>query len=297
MEAEGNPVRDAVLDTIAGVESELGAALFALEPACCLRRLPGRETFLVDLADPTAPVALAVDGDAVGVALTAQLPVVVKRFHARDAREARYELLHGRLPRSPAQREAENLSGLLSAGLPVPTPLFWCESGAASLVLLEYLPHSVTLRRPVEARAPEAVPFGRELAELVAGMHAAGWYHRDLYLEHVVLVDGRDGSYLALLDAGRARFARRPRLRWFVKDLAALAHSAPEGAPRLRFAAWYFAALAAAGVPLGRRARRRFLARVERRARRMAAHVPRHRHQPGPVGAPRVPVDPGSRGA
>ena len=285
-----------MLDAIQGIEGELGAALFGLEPRAWLRRMPGRETFLVDLEDPQAPGTLDVDGDAVGLELEARLPVVVKRFEASDAKEARAELLRGRLPRSCAQREAENLSGLLSVGVPVPLPLFWCESGAASLVLIEYLPHRFTLRGLLEAGAPESESLVRELAELVARMHAAGWYHRDLYLEHVVVLDGEQGSRLALLDAGRARFAKRPRRRWFVKDLAALLSSAPASAERLArlFYAHYSRALLAAqggpGLARTRAARRRFARRVERRAERMRAHVPRHQHRAGPANQPGVPL-------
>jgi hypothetical protein len=96
-----------------------------------------------------------------------------------------------------------------------------------------------------------------------------------------VLEDGE----LALLDAGRARHAKSPRSRWFVKDLAALSSSAPPAlaTARLRFAARYFAALEGSdlSVPREGRAKRRFLARVERRAAGMRAHVPRHAHTPG----------------
>lgn len=283
MKPDRNDQSEAVFEAVAGSEKALGGALLGLEVGACLRRLPGRETFLVDLAEPGAPRVLDVDGDAVGLALDAELPVVVKRFGASDAREARAELLRGKLPRSPAQREAENLAGLLSAGLPVPQPYLFCESGASSLVVLEYLPHSATLRSLIEAGAPEAEPLSWDLAVLVAHMHDAGWYHRDLYLEHVVVME--DGE-LALLDAGRARHAKSPRSRWFVKDLAALSSSAPLAmkAERLRFAAHYFAALedSAISTPRNKRAKRRFLARVERRAAGMRAHVPRHVHAPSP---------------
>lgn len=289
MELERNRAADEVFDRVREAKGALGAALFGLEPKSCMRRISGRETFLVDLADPLAPRPLDVEGDAAGHVVEARLPAVVKRFSSSDAAEARAELLRGKMPRSPAQREAENLAGMLNADLPVPMPYFWCESGARSLVLLEYLPHRSTLRTQLESHRVGVEPqteIIRKLARLVAHMHAAGWYHRDLYLEHVLLLE--DGE-IALIDAGRARNQRRPRKRWFVKDLAALASSAPQALvrERLLFSAQYFASLESESIlgspispPSSRVLRRRFLARVERRAKRMRNHIPRNVHQP-----------------
>jgi len=105
----------------------------------------------------------------------------------------------------------------------------------------------------------------------VLRLHEKGWYHRDLYLQHFVL----RGQELVLLDVGRARRKRAVRERWFEKDLAALLHSTPRvvGArERLRFLVRY---LDARGIE-ARLQRRVWLARIVRRAGRMAAHVPRH---------------------
>jgi hypothetical protein len=84
---------------------------------------------------------------------------------------------------------------------------------------------------------------------------------------------------LVLIDCGRARHARRLGRRWIVKDLAALLSSTPErvGArPRLAFFARY---LRAAAPGLGRRARRALARSVVKKARRLAAHAPRHAFQ------------------
>ena len=66
MQAARNQRIEALFETLAGFEGQLGAQLMELEVGPAMRRMPGREAFLVDLADPTAPVALAVDGDAAG---------------------------------------------------------------------------------------------------------------------------------------------------------------------------------------------------------------------------------------
>jgi hypothetical protein len=140
---------------------------------------------------------------------------------------------------------------------------------------MERVRHGSTLRDacradPVGAARAWLVP----LAELVARLHARGWYHRDLYLQHVVLAEQGAGERLVLLDVGRARRDQRPRRRWFVKDLAALAHSAPQGVgarDRLRFLSRY-----ARWRRLGRDERRALARAVLSKALRMAAHAPRH---------------------
>lgn len=278
---------DAVFDALEGREADLGRALFALEVGPALRRMPGRETFVVDLTDPARPRPLGIDGDAAGAVVEARCPAVVKRFEGSDGAEARAELLRGRMPRSPARREAENLMALAGLGFAVPMVLYFAESGLASLVVLEYVAHRRHLRdgsRPTRAEA-------LALAGLAAELHAAGWYHRDLYLNHVV--ETAEGE-LVLLDLGRARHARRPRRRWFEKDLGALLASSPLGLdgaadPRgLRFLVHYFTVFEAAAEergapvrpPATRRAKRRFLRGVVRRARHMRSHVPRHDHVP-----------------
>jgi hypothetical protein len=150
---------------------------------------------------------------------------------------------------------------------------------------MEHLEHEETLRELLARTPPLAArPRLAQLARLVARLHAAGFYHRDLYLEHVVVTRERPGG-LALLDAGRVRRQRAPRARWFVKDLAALLHSAPAALgprARLRFLTDYLDARAShAQRPSSPRARRAFARAVVRKAARLAAHAPRHVHQAG----------------
>jgi len=223
-----------------------------------LRRVPGRETF-----------ARAARGSW----------TVVKRARGDSLREGCHALLHGRLPRSPARREAENLTALAADGFAVPRAVAWIEGRRApwpaartSAVVMTFVHHDDDLRGAL------AEPVARarrrrldELVALVARLHDRGWYHRDLYLEHVVLAAGGP----VLLDVGRARRARRVRRRWFVKDLAALAASAPDAvgrAERVRFLRDYLVrrGLAREG------ALRRWACSVQRKERRLRAHRPRH---------------------
>lgn len=232
------------------------ASLLDAEPAECLRRARGRETF-VHVSAPGAR------------------PWIVKRAQERDL-----AALAGLGRRPLAQREHENLVRLAADGLPVPRALGWTarRSGARvrSLVVMERVEHAETLReRLARADARERARWSARLGALVHELHGRGWYHRDLYLQHfVVCADPAERGELALLDVARAERRTAPRERWFVKDLAALLHSVPRvvGArERLRFVARY---LDARGVT-ERAARRAFVARVIAKERRMAAHVPR----------------------
>ena len=253
----------------AGSAAELLELVLRLEPAAWLRRVPGRETF----------------------PWPGRGELVVKRFRGGEPRDAWHELLARRQRRSPARREAETLAELRELGLPVPRPLAWVEEPpprlprrgrARSAVLLEHVPHGETLRQRL-ARAPhEARRWGEALSELVARLHAAGWAHRDLYLQHLVLAReaAPAAGALTLLDLGRARRVAAPGARggtrWLVKDLAALLHSTPAavGAPqRLRFLARW---LERTGRGTGRAARRAWARRVLAKERRLAAHAPRH---------------------
>jgi len=225
-----------------------------------LRRSGGRETF------STGPLPSAPAG------------YVVKRSVGSVAKDDWHERLRGRRARSPGQREFDALVRLAEDGLPVPRAITFCEERVfggvrRSLVVMERVVHADTVRdRLAVLEARERRALCERVLEIVVRLHARGWYHRDLYLQHFVIC--ADGGALVLLDVGRARRERRPRSRWFVKDLAALAHSAPArvtAREKLRFAAAW---LDAHGVR-DREERRRWLRAIVAKRARMAARVPR----------------------
>ena len=233
--------------------SEWMADWMDLEPERWLRRIPGRETLRVRTPDGQ--------------------PVVVKRYSGDLVRDAWHERLRGRAPRSPARREFENLIGLAAAGVQVPAPIALCEARGrqdrrSSVVVMSHVEHDETL---VERFASGLAGRERErrlLLELVVRLHDAGWYHRDLYLQHLLWCDGP-----VLIDVGRARQDRRPRQRWFVKDLAALWHSAPSTVTVDEAQAFLGDYLDARAGDVG--APGRWGRRVAKKARRIARHAPR----------------------
>lgn len=237
--------------------------LFSLAPQSFLRRMPGRETF----------------------AWPGREGHIVKRFQGGARRDWWYERLRGRTPRSPARMEAENLDALARDGIDVPRVVGWAESDswscgaqARSAMVMELVPHTEDLRgRLARSSSAEVERLLDPLADLVAKLHRAGWYHRDLYLQHVVLRSGSEE--LVLLDVGRARKERSPRRRWFVKDLAALLHSTPRSVSREhkeRFLERWLALTAFPG------SHKDWTRQVRSKAERLAAHAPRHTDLDGP---------------
>lgn len=250
----GSAVRTTEYDAGAVHELGGGAALAALcdhRPAAFLRRVPGRETF---------------------VFAGERRAAVVKRQTGLDRREWWHERLHRFAVRSAGRIEAENLAELCAAGFPAPRPYALVERGSLSVLVMERVAHDTDLASALAAKPARHVDRLAELAALVARLHAAGFYHRDLYLQHVVL--RRESGELVLLDCGRARRESAPRERWFVKDLAALAHSWP---PNLGHDAWSaFVARYAESRGLERGTElAKLLAAVEAKRARLAAHAPR----------------------
>lgn len=231
------------------------ASAMGAEPSTTWRSVPGRVTFpWPQGAEPPRPGGR----------------VVVKRFDRE-----RGWLGHPRT--DPARTEHEALVALREVGIPVPTPILHAHSPrlGRSMVLMGEVPHRRSLRQAIAAD-PDPLHRARaealRLAELAARLHGAGWYHRDLYLQHVVEREG-DGE-LVLLDLGRARWGRRPRSRWFQKDLSALHLSGGEEYREALLGELlpeYFRlrALSPRALPAWERA-------IRRRSARVLARLPRH---------------------
>lgn len=205
-------------------------------------------------------------------------PIVIygKRHEPPGLGRLLSDLVRLRAPKSPARREWEAVAAVRALGIATPEPVLLAEEEGllpgrslfASTALADAQPLDVVLPR-VDFRLRRAI--GRSAACLVRRLHAADLFHRDLYLCHLYL---DPGGALSLIDLHRVEARLKPRTRWIVKDLAALWVSSPRGAvtrtDALRFLRAYVGAR-----PIGRDGKR-LARRIERKAARMAAHVPRH---------------------
>ena len=256
-------------------DGDLLEVVFALTPPRFLRRMPSRETF-------------SWPGEG----------WIVKRMRGDAQRDRWYDRPRERR-RSPARREAEALIGLRRDGVPVPEALAWAdESGGAarspleerSAVVMERIEFARTMRdRLTELDGKAVRPLAEALLTIVIRLHARGWIHRDLYLQHIVLRSDSEAARsgkpdLVVLDAGRALRSDVHRKRWFIKDLAALLASTPESVPRSECIRFLVGWMNARGIE-SRRARRRWARVIVRKARRIRSHVPRHLDPHDPVDA------------
>jgi heptose I phosphotransferase len=135
-------------------------------------------------------------------------------------------------------------------------------------------------KRPSWAQRRETI---RQLALIARRLHGRRLFHRDFYLCHIFLTPNADGGIvLRVIDLARMVEKRVCSRRWIIKDLAALAYSAPSPAvtraDRVRFLYDYLgysdgaAGRPARCSPVPKREVLRHIARIEARARRTARH-------------------------
>jgi len=262
-------------------ESSGGGADGSAPGAWAVRRLPGAPAAPRELLDALFAVptdsALRALSDRATFAWPGDREVIVKRYGRGDWRDAWRDWRSRGRVRSAGRREAENLIELSELGVPTPRALGWCGVDGMraprerSAMWMERVEHATTLRDELERDPAAGERWLERLAQCSARLHAAGWRHRDYYLQHWLVTD----RGLVLIDVGRCEREIDMRTRWFVKDIAALLHSCPAAVPartRLRFLARY---LDLRGLEQ-RDVRRRFARAVLAKARRIAAHAPRH---------------------
>jgi tRNA A-37 threonylcarbamoyl transferase component Bud32 len=192
----------------------------------------------------------------------------------------------GRRASSPAHIEWDAIGMLRKTGFDVPTPVAFGED----IQLIGTPRRSFILTREVvgsqldhlledgfpnphghsEREARDAVI--RDVAGMVRRFHATGFYHKDLYFCHLIVTEDPRWGRPYFIDLERVDRDFPPRRRWFVKDLAALHHSAPANvtrADRLRFLLVYLSK-----NRLDEHAKR-CVRDVVARAARMDEHVPK----------------------
>jgi hypothetical protein len=117
-----------------------------------------------------------------------------------------------------AQREWRTLVKLRAAGVPVPAPLAHVRLASGEHVLVTEWIAGVPLAAALADRARRR-PLLAAVGALVRALHEAGWVHRDLHRENVLVVDGAP----VLIDLQAARRARSAAAR--LRDLGRLDHS------------------------------------------------------------------------
>jgi tRNA A-37 threonylcarbamoyl transferase component Bud32 len=145
---------------------------------------------------------------------------LLKLFHLRSGPHPWREAAKFHLGVAAPQREWRALGALASLGVRAPTPL-----GLARLQGGDALIVSSFVEGPTLHALLRADPAGRRedlaaLADVVRGLHAAGWAHGDLHPGNVIA--GPDGP--VLIDWQRAR-ACRPGSQRQIEDLGRLDHS------------------------------------------------------------------------
>ncbi len=157
-------------------------------------------------------------------------------------------------PPSEARKEYDAISALTVAKVPCPGAVAYGERNSAkkveSFLVTEALDGYTQLEKMVHDFTPPLslamVKRKRalvlEVASLAAGLHEAGFNHKDLYLTHILAKfegSGEKGYSLKLIDLQRVEHRTTGQRRWLVKDIAALNYSSPVGiitrTDRLRF--------------------------------------------------------------
>lgn len=194
----------------------------------------------------------------------------LKRFDHPPLARQMERWRRGRLFTGTAAIEWQNALQLQALGIQAALPVGFGQQMTGpwerrSFVLLDEA-RGTSLEHWVPARVPppslETDWKGRRvildrLARFVASFHDAGFAHRDLYLCHVFIRQTQTGyppvdhDLFTLIDLQRVFRPRWRKLRWIVKDLAALNFSAPADRvghwERLRFLCRYVRLCSRAG--------------------------------------------------
>lgn len=180
---------------------------------------------------------------------------------------------------APINRELEGCEEAARLGIPV-APIVFSGSDPRLGALVGHAalaparPLDDLLREAAFDDATHARVFD-DLAAHVAALHDGGRHHRDLYLNHVFVDPQHAEPVRGIIDWERSGPHGRPWGRWVVKDLAALRASAPRDAASGAIQRAFLERYASARQVPYPRDLDHLAARVERKAARIRAHVPR----------------------
>jgi tRNA A-37 threonylcarbamoyl transferase component Bud32 len=123
---------------------------------------------------------------------------------------------------SKSTREGRLLWQLEEAGIGCPQALAFGETDGRAFLLLSEQTGLVELRLWLQEHPLERVALAQALGAELARVHAAGFYHRDLYSKHILVARDDQEWRFSFLDWQRGRRVRRLAWRQRLRDLATL---------------------------------------------------------------------------
>jgi hypothetical protein len=196
--------------------------IMALPAKAVVRAVPGRSTVRIELPQPTGDMLVGYL-KRYGEEYLSPLDKLLRRIHwpgsdDEAAREWRKMLLlrtHNFLTAVPIAVGQSRRAGIVTS----------------SFLLQQEIPNGLPTDDYIVQRlasVPSQRKWGlcKKLGELARTFQDAGFIHKDFYLKHIFIVERGDDWDLYLIDLQRVLGPRAHRQRWYLKDLAALAHSA-----------------------------------------------------------------------
>jgi serine/threonine protein kinase len=184
------------------------------------------------------------------------LSVFLKRYSGEHLRNLLQRWFEDGERTAIALREVHVANALEKIEIATFKPLAWGSSGNWGTTQNSFLVMSQVEGDSIERWLPQQnfsssveswrkrLHLVEQLAAFSRRLHESGWFHRDLYLCHIFIVEGSGKFELALVDLARMFRPRWRVERWQIKDLAQLNFSAPtkyfSRTMRLRFAKVYF---------------------------------------------------------
>ena len=211
--------------------------------------------------------------------------VIFVKIH-RDVPLKRRLNVTGRGSSSPAHIEWDAISMMRKTGFDVPDPVAFGEEinilgcPRRSFIITrevvgKQLDHLLEPGFPNPKELPERQARNqvlRDVAGMVRRFHSTGFYHKDLYLCHLIVTQDERWGRPFFIDLERVDRDFPPRRRWLVKDLAALYYSAPSTVTKadcLRFLLMYMSKTRVDAHT------KRCVRDIVHKAHKIASHVPK----------------------
>ncbi len=157
----------------------------------------------------------------------------LKRYRNPPPREQRNRIAQGHPHHGTAWHEWMWMSRLADKKIPAVKPIAYGQQvesrrETASAILTAAVPGISLETWAATHTSPAPREWIDQVADLVADLHAHGFYHRDLYICHIFVDESAAPTdRFHLIDLQRMIEPRFFKTRWLVKDLAALNYSTP----------------------------------------------------------------------